>query len=356
MSAVQTGQSLPSGPRLTPQQRLLKAMRESVRDRSILLPLAAVFGSVLLLVFREQTGAPDVALAIATGLIATAIFFMMQSLIFQPASDQLIRESIASGFSGEAFTQAVVNALTSTSSDLWMPPVELRAELRKTVQEVRDWDELFQPTNHWNSSTGPNKDFNEQLEKDLRSAAMFLFCGASARSTAERVRRNNGHVRGLQLDVVLPNIQNDHTVALQTRYYREMDVSDPTDVHTRKRVMEGIWKVICVAHLCRSVNICLTDLPVLNRFEIFSGALYFEHYSAPDDDNPFPPSYRFSSRSVFFDAYSQELRELVAESPRRFLVSKSTDLESKRTLFYEIVGEQPVSGYTLIDTGEIVWS
>lgn len=338
-----------------PQQKLLSLLKEAVRDRSILLPLAAVLCSVLLIIYKDKTGSAEVALAIATGLIATAIFFLMQYLIFQPASDRLIKESIASGFSGEAFTQSVLDALSSASSRFWMPPEELKNELRQTVDEVRVSDELFYPTNRWSSSTGPNKDFNDQLEQDLRSAAIFLFCGASARSTAERVRRNNGHVRGLQLDVVLPNIQNHDTVALQTRYYREMDVSDPTELHTRKRVMEGIWKVICISHLCRSVSICLTDLPVLNRFEIFSGALYFEHYSAPNDDNPFPPSYRFSSQSVFFDAYSQELRELVAESPRKHVIPKTTDLDARCALFREIVGEQPLSNYTLENTGEVVW-
>ncbi|HEY1920856.1 MAG TPA: hypothetical protein VGH27_35250 [Streptosporangiaceae bacterium] len=181
--------------------------------------------------------------AIATGLLVSAAFGIAQALITSRVATELLRASVV---------EEVSRSLAHSNN-------------------------AYFPTNEFPASVIPDPLFNTRLTEDLKNSFTFWFRGLSARYTAARLSLNENV--SLQAYIILPDPKIPGTFegrvnyALRYQLYPDLDI-DGIREKVKKDISLGIIGLFEACHRCAMIELVLTPMPLLDRYEIFKDSIW----------------------------------------------------------------------------------
>jgi hypothetical protein len=248
---------------------LLKRLSRGMQ--SLLLSVVALGATVLLWAATTVHSATwkEFLNAIATGLLVSAAFGIAQALITSRVSGELLRASVVEE----------VNRSLAQSNNAYFPSHE------------------FPP------SSTPDTPYNSRLTQDLENSSTFWFRGFSGRHTAARLALN--HRVSLQVHLILPDPRIAGTLegridyAIRNELYPGLTV-DGIRNEVKRDIALGLVGLFGACHRCSLMELILTPMPLLDRYEIFRDAIWVTLYSDPGQGMKFPRALRFPASSVMY--------------------------------------------------------
>jgi len=207
--------------------------------------------------------------AIATGLLVSAAFGIAQALVTSRVSSEMLRASVV---------EEVSRSLTRSNN-------------------------AYFPTNEFPASMTPDPSFNSLVTQDLANSFTFWFRGLSGRHAAARISFNQNV--SLQVHLILPDPTTPGTIegrieyALRNRLYSNLDENAIRE-KIRHDVALGTVGLFEASRKCAILEIILTPMPLLDRYEIFRDAIWVTLFSDPGQGMRFPRSLRFPASSVMY--------------------------------------------------------
>jgi hypothetical protein len=249
--------------------RLLKRLSRGMQ--ALLLAVVALGATVLLwaATLIHSSTWKEFLNAVATGLLVSATFGIAQALITSRVSTEMLRASVV---------EEVSQSLTRSNN-------------------------AYFPANEFRASMEPDPLFNAQLTQDLENSSTFWFRGLSGRYAAARLTFNQNV--SLQAHLILPDPKVQGTTegridyALRNQIYPNLDVAAIRD-KVRRDIALGIVGIFEACRKCAIMELILTPMPLLDRYEIFRDAIWVTLYSDPGQGMKFPRTLRFPASSVMY--------------------------------------------------------
>lgn len=287
---------------------LLKRLSRGMQ--ALLLSLVALGATVLLwaaTLVPSQTW-KEFLNAVATGLLVSAAFGIAQTLITSKVTTDVLRTSIM---------EEVSRSLAHSSS-------------------------AYYPTSEFSASSVPDPQFNIRLNQDLTKSSTFWFRGMSGRYTAARLALNQNV--SLQAHLILPDPKVSGTLEGRIDYanrhqlYPGLD-SDEIRERLQKDINLGIVGLFEASHRCAILEIILTPMPVLDRYEIFQDAIWVTLFSDPGRGTSFPRTLRFSSKSVMYLMQQADCLQIRSHPSSRLIQPRTIPEADLISRFNEITGQ-----------------
>ena len=249
--------------------RLLKRLSRGMQ--ALLLAIVAFGATALLWVATLVHSATwkEFLNAVATGLLVSAAFGIAQALITSRVASELLRASVV---------EEVSHSLAQSNN-------------------------AYFPSNEFPASKAPDPLFNSRLTQDLENSSVFWFRGLSGRYAAARLTFNRNV--SLQAHLILPDPRVQGTIdgriayAVRNQIYPDLTV-DGIREKTRHDIATGIAGLFEACRKCAIMELILTPMPLLDRYEIFRDAIWVTLYSDPGQGVKFPRTLRFPSSSVMY--------------------------------------------------------
>jgi len=207
--------------------------------------------------------------AIATGLLVSAAFGIAQALITSRVATEMLRASVV---------EEVSRSLAQSNN-------------------------AYFPANEYQASNTPDPLFNARLTQDLEHSSTFWFRGLSGRFAAARLTYNQNV--SLQVHLILPDPKVPGTTegridyALRNRIYPTLS-SDEIREKIRRDISLGAIGILEASRRCAIMELILTPMPLLDRYEIFRDAIWVTLYSDPGQGTKFPRTLRFPASSIMY--------------------------------------------------------
>jgi hypothetical protein len=207
--------------------------------------------------------------AVATGLLVSATFGIAQALVTSRVSTEMLRASVV---------EEVSRSLTRSNN-------------------------AYFPTNEFPASMLPDPSFNALVSQDLANSFTFWFRGLSGRYAAARLSFNQNV--SLQAHLILPDPMAQGTIegrveySLRNQLYPDLDESGIRD-RIKHSVALGAVGLFEACRKCAMLEIILTPMPLLDRYEIFRDAIWVTLFSDPGQGMKFPRSLRFPASSILY--------------------------------------------------------
>jgi hypothetical protein len=289
--------------------RLLKRLSRGMQ--ALLLAIVALGATVLLWAATQiQSGTwKEFLNAIATGLLVSAAFGIAQALITSRVATELLRASVVE-------------------------------EVSRSLAESNN---AYFPSNEFPASRTPDPLFNTRLTQDLENSSTFWFRGNSGRYAAARLSLNQNV--SLQAHLILPDPKMPGTFegrvnyALRYQLYPDLDL-DGIRNKIKHDISLGIIGLFEACHRCAIMELILTPIPLLDRYEIFRDAIWITLYSDPGQGTKFPRTLRFSASSVMYLMQQADCLQTRSHPSTRLiqfprLITQTDILE----MYQEITGE-----------------
>lgn len=207
--------------------------------------------------------------AVATGLLVSAAFGIAQALVTSRVSAEMLRASV----------------------------------VEEVGQSLNRSNNAYFPTNEFPASMTPDPSFNSLISQDLTNSFTFWFRGLSGRYTAARLAFNQNV--SLQAHLILPDPRGEGTIegrvyyALRNQIYPELDEAT-IRANIKRDVALGTVGLLEACRKCAMVELILTPMPLLDRYEIFRDAIWVTLFSDPGQGMKFPRTLRFPASSVLY--------------------------------------------------------
>lgn len=249
--------------------RLLKRLSRGMQ--ALLLTVVALGATVLLwaATLIHSTTWKEFLNAVATGLLVSATFGIAQALITSRVSAEMLRASVV---------EEVSQSLTRSNN-------------------------AYFPANEFRASMTPDPLFNSRLSQDLENSSTFWFRSLSGRYAAARLTFNQNV--SLQVHLILPDPRVQGTMEGRVDYayrngiYPGLDRTAVKD-QIRRDVALGVIGIVEACRKCAIMELILTPMPLLDRYEIFRDAIWVTLYSDPGQGMRFPRTLRFPASSVMY--------------------------------------------------------
>jgi len=288
---------------------LLKRLSRGMQ--ALLLSVVALGATVLLWAATTVHSATwkEFLNAIATGLLVSAAFGIAQALITSRVSGELLRASVVEE----------VNRSLAQSNNAYFPSHEFPA------------------------SSTPDTLYNSGLTQDLENSSTFWFRGFSGRHTAARLALN--HRVSLQVHIILPDPRIAGTLegridyAIRNELYPGRTI-DGIRNEVKHDIALGIVGLFGACHRCALMELILTPMPLLDRYEIFKDAIWVTLYSDPGQGMKFPRALRFPALSVMYLMQQADcLQTRNHPSSRLIQLPRSLAEADMLRMFEDITGE-----------------
>jgi hypothetical protein len=272
---------------------------------SLLVSLVTIWGGSQL-----SGGWREGANAIGLGLLVSAVFGVAQSVITDPISKELLRQSV---------TEEVRDVLT-------------------------EFHTSYIPTNEFPPSDQPGIGFNAIMSRDLQNSGTYWYRGIHTKFCAARfsmLRSSN-----LQAYLILPDPTIPHSLdaRLEYRAAQAAGAHMSLDEHRRKTlrsIYAGLVGLFLTRNKCGSIEVLFVSAPALDRFEIFQNSVWISQFSDMDQETIFPRALRFSHASLIYRIQEAECLAIRrSPSTRRFEISRTTTEEDFVGLFREMTGKE----------------
>jgi hypothetical protein len=289
--------------------RLLKRLSRGMQ--SLLLAVVGL-GATLVLWVATTVHSPtwkEFLNAIATGLLVSAAFGIAQALITSRISTELLRASV----------------------------------IEEVSRSLAQSNNAYYPSNEFPAAVEPDPLFNARLTQDLERSSTFWFRGLSARYTSARLFLNQN--ASLQAHLILPDPKIAGTFegrvdyAVRHRIYPGLDIEGIRN-RVKQHIFLGLIGLFESCHSCAMMELVLTPMPLLDRYEIFRDAIWVTLYSDPGQGTKFPRTLRFPASSVMYLMQEADCLQ-TRNHPSARLIQFPRSLTSNATLqlFHDITGE-----------------
>ena len=298
-----------SGASATANNLLKRLSRE---QQALLLTVVALVAIALL--WAATTVRPatwkEFLSAVATGLLVSAVFGIAQTLITGRAASELLRASVVD-------------------------------EVSRSLAESNN---AYFPSNEFAASETPDPLFNSVLTQDLQDSPTFWFRGVSGRYAAARLTLNQSP--SLQAHLILPDPKVSGTLEGRVEYavrhhlYPELDING-IRAKIKRDISLAVVGLFQACHTCAMLELILTPMPLLDRYEIFKDAIWVTLYSDPGQGRKFPRSLRFPSSSLMYLMQQADCLQTRSHPSARVIPFPRLlgDAEMAR-LFQEITGDE----------------
>jgi hypothetical protein len=289
-----------------------KLLKRLSRGMQALLLAVIALGAVLLLWLATTVHSgtwKEFLNAIATGLLVSAAFGIAQTLITNRVTTEMLRVSVI---------EEVSRSLAQASN-------------------------AYYPTHEFAASTGPDPVFNSRLTQDLAHSFTYWFRGLSGRYAAARLAMNQNV--SLQAHLILPDpmiagtFEGRVDYAVRHGIYPDLDINAIRD-KVRRDIAVGVVGLFEACHGCAMIELVLTPMPLLDRYEIFKDAIWVTLYSDPGQGTKFPRTLRFPASSVMYLMQQADCLQTRSHPGARViqLPRSVTDADMLRQ-FHEITGQ-----------------
>jgi len=246
--------------------------------------------------------------AIATGLLVSAAFGIAQTLVTNKVTTEMLRTSVM---------EQVSDSLAKSSN-------------------------IYYPTDEFSASSVPDPQFNIRLNEDLADSPTFWFRGMSGRYTAARLALNL-NVR-LQAYLILPDPKVSGTLEGRIDYAIRNDLyhglhRDEIREKIQRDINLGIVGLFEASHRCASLELILTPMPVLDRYEIFHNAIWVTLFSDPGKGTAFPRTLRFSALSIMYLMQYADCLQVKNHPSSRLIQPRTISETEIISKFNEITGQ-----------------
>jgi len=290
--------------------RLLKRLSRGMQ--ALLLAVVALGATVLLWVATQvhQPTWKEFLNALATGLLVSAAFGIAQALITSRVTTEMLRASVVD-------------------------------EVSRSLAQSNN---AYIPSNEFPASNAPGVQFNGLLSRDLARSTNFWFRGMSSRYTAARLALNqNG---ALQAHLILPDpkipgtLQGRIDYAIRHEIYPDLSAEDIRSM-LKHNISLGLVGLLGACHRCAIMELILTPMPLLDRYEIFRDAIWVTLYSDPGQGTKFPRTLRFPVSSVMYRMQEADcLQTRNHPSSRLIEVPRALSDDDMVETFNKITGEE----------------
>jgi hypothetical protein len=277
-----------------PQQRILRQVKRRLSANlaqrrvyryavALVLAFASLLAIVLLFLDRT-TPLRDKFTQIGAGLAASIIFALIYTVLANREYAELIRSEIAT---------------------------QLSAHATGILQEMRQLNELFLPTDRYPPTTDFDRRFNRDLTRDLCASTTYFFRGTSARYVPARLRHSDPNLQGVRVLLVDPRNDGAMDARAQDRR-RRPQYGDKPLAEIKQDIRNEILDSVIALFDCRYV--CTIELGVAAgtsslRIEIFDDAIYLSLYRAPSSvRSSHPETVRFDKTSQLYEIFRDECR------------------------------------------------
>jgi hypothetical protein len=247
--------------------------------------------------------------AVATGLLVSAAFGIAQALITSRVSTELLRASVV---------EEVSHSLAQANN-------------------------AYYPANEFSASMTPDPLFNARLTQDLEKSSTFWFRGLSGRYAAARLSFNQNV--SLQAHFILPDPKVAGTFegrvdyAYRNKIYSDLNIDDIRST-IRNDIAIGIVGMLEACRKCAMLELILTPMPLLDRYEIFRDAIWVTLYSDPGQGMTFPRTLRFRASSVMYLMQQADCLQTRSHPNARVIqFPRAATVDDVLTLFEDITGE-----------------
>lgn len=207
--------------------------------------------------------------AVATGLLVSAAFGIAQTLVTSRVSTEMLRASVV---------EEVSRSLTRSNN-------------------------AYFPTNEFPASMMPDPSFNALVMQDLANSFTFWFRGLSGRHATARLSFNQKV--SMQAHLILPHPMVQGTIegrveySLRNQLYPGLDEGGIRD-RIKHDIALGTVGLFEACRKCALLEVILTPMPLLDRYEIFRDAIWVTLFSDPGQGMRFPRSLRFPASSILY--------------------------------------------------------
>ena len=272
---------------------------------SLLVSLVTIWGGSQL-----PGGWRDGANAVGLGILVSAVFGMAQSLITDPISKEILRQSI---------TEEVRGALTELHTS-------------------------YIPTDEFPAGDQPGIGFNALMSQDMQTSGTYWFRGIHTKFCAARFSMLPSS--NLQAYLILPDPTVPHSLDARLEYRAAQAAGGQTSIpelreKTLRSIHSGLVGLFLTRNKCGSIEVLLVSTPALDRFEMFQHSVWISLFSDMDQGTLFPRAMRFSRSSLIHRMQGAECLA-IRRSPttRRFEISRTTTEEEFVGLFRDMTGKE----------------
>ncbi len=248
--------------------------------------------------------------AVATGLLVSAAFGIAQALITSKVSTELLRASVVD-------------------------------EVARSLAQANN---AYYPVSEFSASPVPDPHFNTLLMGDLDNSSTFWFRGMSGRYAAARLTFNQNV--SLQAHLILPDPRVAGTFEGRVDYVARHQIYPGLNleqIRTRVKqdIRRGMVGLFEAAHKCAILELILTPMPSLDRYEIFRDAIWVTLFSDPGQGTLFPRTLRFSASSMMYLMQQADCLQVRGHPSARLIqfprvVTEANTIE----MFEEITGDK----------------
>ncbi|MFF4895743.1 hypothetical protein [Streptomyces sp. NPDC001068] len=281
------------------------------RGMQVLLLVCSLLVSLITIWIGSQlsNGWREGANAVGLGLLVSAVFGVAQSVVTDPISKEILRQSI---------TEEVRAALNGMHSS-YIPTHE------------------FPPSNH------PGIGFNALMTEDLYTSSTYWYRGIHTKFCATRfsMLRNSN----LQAHLILPDPTVPYSLDARLEYRAaQAGEAQRTLQEIRESTLRSIWAglvgLFLVRNRCGSIEVLLVPTPSLDRFEIFQNSAWVTLFTDMDQGTTFPSTMRFPQQSLIYRMQEAECLAIRrSPSTRRFEISRATTEQEFASLFARMTGQ-----------------
>lgn len=248
--------------------------------------------------------------AVATGLLVSAAFGIAQALVTNRVSTEMLRASVIEE----------VNRSLTRSNDAYFP------------------------TNEFPASMTPDPSFNALVTQDLAKSFTFWFRGLSGRYATARLGFNQNV--SLQAHLILPDPIVQGTIEGRVEYSLRNELYPGLDEGAiREKIKHdialGAVGLFDACRKCAMLELILTPMPLLDRYEIFRDAIWVTLFSDPGQGMKFPRSLRFPASSVLYLMQLADCLQTRAHPNTRIIsLPHALTEDDVISLFAEITGQK----------------
>lgn len=227
----------------------------------------------------------------------------------------------------------------------------LTEEIKKFItdnnQNIITRMNMYSPLKSYSASDTPIDEYNDIIDKEFTNSEVYRYMGDRARYLAYRLDKlkgefpKPGRARGLDVEVLLPNIENDYFVTAQIDSLKmKPDYIGIADIKMLTAKMVKDYKISIVESLCAFYHLSnhyqfniyfYDDLPFI-RYELLGNVMVLSLLTM-DSTKTYPPTFIYSKDSSYYKAFSQyhyNMIELSKIKKLRHFDNSTLSLESIR--------------------------
>jgi hypothetical protein len=244
----------------------------------------------------------DVLIALATSLLASTVFAVMQELATARVADEVIRTAVR---------ESVINTAN-----------QVLGQRNQTIAR-------YAPLCVYEATNDSDPVFNADLQVKLATTGCYSFVGVTGRYAAAGLCRADHRLD--EVHVFIADPEGEEALGLRAQHE---SASDPKKTYQsilaslREDIIDTMIGLREASSRCRCMYLHLVPRPQLNRFEIFDDCIFISLYTDKSPGKTYPRTMLFPKESMLYEVFAAETRELAnLEVGRHRLRPTTTDQE-----------------------------